>query len=339
MVVDRRNFSIGLVLAMTAACNTGTQGRAEGRPELTGNWWQLYRSRFLAPEGRIVDNGNGGISHSEGQGYGMLLAALAGDKPVFARMAAWTDRTLLRSDMSLYSWRYDPALANPVSDPNNATDGDILIAWALLIASQRWAVASWRDRSAAVRSAIRQHCVAPRFGRQILVPGIAGFVEANKVTVNPSYFIWPALDAFARVDGEGAWRGIIDDALALTRMARFGVHGLPSDWISVTGRESVAPAPDKPPRFGYDAIRVPLYASMAGRDELVAPVAAYWRSCLTQGRPIPAWVDVISGEEAPYAVSDGGAAIAGRLLGTAQPGQLSADYFAASLQMLSQARM
>ena len=37
--------------------------------------WAAYKTRFFQPEGRIVDTGNGGVSHSEGQGYGLLLAA------------------------------------------------------------------------------------------------------------------------------------------------------------------------------------------------------------------------------------------------------------------------
>lgn len=298
----------------------------------------MYRSRFLNADGRIVDNGNGNISHSEGQGYGMVLAALAGDRAAFTSMADWTHNHLLRKDMALHVWRYDPSKADPIADPNNATDGDILIAWGLSIAAQRWAVAEWRNRSAEIRAAIRTHCVAPRFGRQILIPGIVGFVEPLAVTINASYFIWPALDAFARLDGDKTWRPILDDATALTRLCRFGAHGLPTDWAVVRGIEQVAPAPDKPPRFGFDAIRVPLYAMMAGRAALITPIAQYWRGCLAQNRPIPAWVDVVSGEEAPYAVSDGGAAIVGRVLGTPVPTQLSSDYFAASLQMLAQAR-
>jgi len=33
-----------------------------------------YQSKFISPEGRVIDDANGGISHSEGQGYGMLIA-------------------------------------------------------------------------------------------------------------------------------------------------------------------------------------------------------------------------------------------------------------------------
>jgi endoglucanase len=91
--------------------------------------WTAFRQIYLSGDGRIVDNGNGGISHSEGQGYGMVLATLVGDRPR-SRPCGWTERTLLRGDVALFAWRYDPRAPNPVADTNNASDGDMLIAWA-----------------------------------------------------------------------------------------------------------------------------------------------------------------------------------------------------------------
>jgi len=101
----------------------------------------------------------------------------------------------------------------------------------------------------------------------------------------------------------------------------------------------VAPAADKPPRFGYDAIRVPLYAAMGRRLPLVQPIQAWWTSLAAQHRPIPAWVDVVTGEQANYPLSNGGAAIVARLTRQPAPAQLDSDYFAASLQMLAAARV
>jgi endoglucanase len=129
---------------------------------------------------------------------------------------------------------------------------------------------------------------------------------------------------------------VIRDCEELTRLARFGDRQLPADWVRITGAKAVAPAPDKPPRFGYDAIRMPLYAAIGNRADLAAPVKAWWRGCLAQHRPIPAWVDVISGAQAPYALSSGGAAVVARLLGTSPPAVLDTDYFSASLQLLAQ---
>lgn len=335
MDVDRRDFSLGLILALTAACSTGLPTRAEP----AGGWWRTYKQRFLDRSGRIVDTGNGGISHSEGQGYGMVLAVLSQDQDAFASMARWADSTLATPGDELYAWRYDPRQPNPVSDPNNATDGDILIAWAFAMAAKRWKISAYEQRSAQLRAAIRRDCVIDRFGRSFLLPGRVGFAGAGDVTVNPSYYVWPALDAFARIDGAATWQRVISSGEVLLRQARFGPLHLPCDWVSVTGPSAVAPAPNKPSRFGYDAIRVPLYAMMGRRAALAGDVAAWWRAVMAQHRPVPAWIDVVTGEEANYAVSSGGAAIVARLTGTPGPVQLDTDYFAASLQMLASVRL
>jgi endoglucanase len=335
MDVDRRNFSLGLILALTAACTKGAPSRAQ---EPAGGWWRIYRQRFLDASGRIVDTGNGGISHSEGQGYGMLFAVLSEDRDAFAAMARWADATLAQADTGLFAWRFDPRSPYPVNDPNNATDGDILIAWALSIAGRRWHEPRYLDRSAELRAAILRECVASSAGRPLLLPGRMGFVNGSEVTVNPSYYVWPALDAFAKLDG-APWKRLIGAGEQLLRQARFGPLHLPCDWLAVSGGTTVAPARDKPPRFGYDAIRVPLYATLGRRNALAADAVAWWRAVMAQRRPIPAWIDVVTGEEAPYPVSSGGLAIIARLTGTPAPFQLDADYFSASLQMLSGARV
>ena len=46
-----------------------------GRAETARSAWLSFRGRFLVQDGRVVDTGNQGVSHSEGQGYSLLLAA------------------------------------------------------------------------------------------------------------------------------------------------------------------------------------------------------------------------------------------------------------------------
>src|SRR5690606_25275712 len=40
----------------------------------TDTLWTDFRTRFIADDGRVVDTGSGGVSHSEGQGWSMLFA-------------------------------------------------------------------------------------------------------------------------------------------------------------------------------------------------------------------------------------------------------------------------
>ena len=81
---------------------------------------------------------------------------------------------------------------------NNATDGDLMIAWALMRAEKRWAVPNYGRLSRDIRQAILGRLAVSQGGRTLLAPGQTGFVHADSVTVNPSYAVMPALDAFAR---------------------------------------------------------------------------------------------------------------------------------------------
>ena len=79
-------------------------GAAAAAPPLGGtlqspDLWQAYKSAFVSPGGRVVDNANGDISHSEGQGYAMLLAVAADDRSAFDEIWGWTRAQLmLRED-------------------------------------------------------------------------------------------------------------------------------------------------------------------------------------------------------------------------------------------------
>lgn len=329
--VSRRNFTLGAVVVLTAACTKVSQGNAKAQ----ATFWSQYRERFVLPTGRVIDNGNGNISHSESQGYGMLLATIHNDRKTFDSLARWTAETLLRPDVALHAWKYDPRDLKPVADPNNATDGDMLIAWGLSRAAQQWQVPEYAQRASAIRQAIRSQLVIERAGRMVLLPGIEGFADKARVVVNPSYYIWSALDAFAALDGEAVWGQVIEDGLSLLTEARFGPLSLPVDWFQIDSTGKLAPAIDKPPRFGFDAIRVPLYAAAGRRLAIAERVVAWWKTYADNGKPIPAWIDVITGETAPYPLSEGGMAAVGRTLGSAQPDKLSQDYYAATLQMLA----
>lgn len=329
--VNRRQFALGCLAVLTASCTKTSEGNAKA----TAEFWAQYREQFVLPTGRVIDNGNGNISHSESQGYGMLLASLNRDRQTFDSLALWTADTLLRPDIALHAWKYDPRQSDPVADKNNATDGDMLIAWALADAAKRWNVPDYAQRARAIRKAIRSRLVVERAGRMVLLPGLQGFADQARVVVNPSYYIWSALDAFAALDGEAVWAPVLDDGVRLLTEARFGPLALPVDWFQVDGGGKLQPATDKQPRFGFDAIRVPLYAAAGRRLAIAETVVAWWKTYLDSGKPIPAWIDAITGETAPYALSEGGMATVGRTMGRAQPDALSQDYFAATLQMLA----
>jgi endoglucanase len=56
--------------------------------------WRIYADRFITADGRVVDNANGNVSHSEGQGYAMLLAERLDDRDTFAKIWLWTKQSV-----------------------------------------------------------------------------------------------------------------------------------------------------------------------------------------------------------------------------------------------------
>jgi endoglucanase len=77
-----------VILALASGgCERNMPGTAQ-RPTPDADYlllWESYRQAFIR-DGRVIDVDNGGITHSEAQGYGMLLAEAAGDRPTFDRL-------------------------------------------------------------------------------------------------------------------------------------------------------------------------------------------------------------------------------------------------------------
>ncbi len=273
--------------------------------------WAKYRGRFITEEGRVRDTGNRAISHTEGQGWAMLFAEAFDDRASFDRIWTWTRDRLQRHDCALFSWRWDPDNAeNPVADTNNASDGDILIAWALSRAANHWHSAQYRKEARRILVDIRGKLIEKIAGRLVLIPGTEGFkTQDGARIVNLSYYIYPAFEEFRRVDPSPQWARLQRDGLVLLAKARFGQWELTPDWVAVGQRWQVTSDTTLPPRFGFDAIRIPLYL-IWGREATnvrLAAVLKFWGS-FTE-KPIPAWVDVTDGSVASFPASTGFQAI------------------------------
>jgi endo-1,4-beta-D-glucanase Y len=314
---------------------------ADGSSDLAA--WSAFKSRFLAPDGRIVDTGNGGISHSEGQGWGLFLAATFDDREAFRRILHWTNHALRRSADTLHAWRYVPA-SGKVEDTNNATDGDLFIAAALARAARRWgdrvhAVAAGEIARDILRLLVRS--VGPRM---LLLPGLTGFESNTAWIVNPSYYAFPFIAELEWTAPSPVWKSLRRDGVALVQAGRFGPRQLPPDWLSVARRGGeLSVAPGWPAHFSYDAIRIPLYLAWArlSAPALTEALARFW-SGFPDGA-FPAWADLVDDATAPYRASPGMLAIArltlARLAGASEPAwpaiAASPDYYSAVLTLLA----
>ena len=332
----RRRMVLGMPAgAALAAAAPGEREQVE---------WHAFRARFLLPEGRVVDTGNRGISHSEGQGWGMLFAVTAGDREAFDRILGWTARTLRHSGDALHAWRYVPYDKITVSDSNNATDGDLFISAALARAARVWSSSAYAEAAAAIGRDVLRLLLREARGRTLLLPGAHGFESPEAVVVNPSYYAFPALAEMSALVPSSRWDALRRDGIALIREGRFGRWHLPPDWLRVPrdAAEGLSPAPPWQPRFSYDAIRVPLYAvwSRTSMPDVLGAFNRYWASFPADGSP--AWVDLTSGVTSPIPAGAGMTAVA-RLASASGPAAsisglppvaAAADYYGAALILL-----
>jgi endo-1,4-beta-D-glucanase Y len=296
------------VLGGAASLGTIASPRAQAIPIC--NEWQSFKSHYLSDDGRIVDNGNGGESHSEGQGWGLLFSVAAQDQASFDLILNWTSRVLRRPGDTLHAWRYGPKDTPAVKDLNNAVDGDLFIAAALIRAGRSWGRPDYLQAAAAIGSDILRLLVRRVGSLTVLLPGIEGFEIADAIIVNPSYYAFPMMAELAEIQPSLQWDEVQRDGKTLLERGRFGRWSLPPDWLRIAKADgSLSVAPGWPPRFSYDAIRVPLWWNWQKLPlgPMMLSLDGFW-SGFPAGA-VPAWVDLKTNEVAPYPASPGIAAV------------------------------
>ena len=305
---------------------------------VTTEAWDLYKQKFVMADGRVVDDVNGEISHSESQGYGLMLSCLANDPTTFARILGFTRTELLIRDDGLAAWRWDPKATPHVTDINNASDGDLLIADALACAGSRWSMPNYTATARQLARALGKVALLRQADAVWLLPAATGFGEKDRAdgpVINPSYWVFEAFPALSKLTQDPIWMEVqktglkLLDDLAKDKM-------LAPEWLSIKGRPK--PAEGFPPQFSYNAIRIPLYlmrAGLAERDRM-APFRQAWANGT-------ATIDVRTGKTVEPLPDPGyrilAAAMACALDGTPIPAELKTfqptAYYPSTLHLLS----
>lgn len=274
--------------------------------------WKYFEEHFISGDGRVIDPFQNDISHSEGQGYSMLLAVQYQDKPLFDKLLQWTTNNLQvrRDALSAWGWGKRPNAEWNVIDYNNATDGDVLIAYALIRAGQKWDQKDYTQRAIAIIQSLRTHVAVKLNDRTFLLSGYNGFADDKGLVLNPSYQILSAYQAFADIDDRQFWEKIHQDAQYLLSKADKNTENLPADWVLAEPSGSINIYAAKSTRFSYEAIRVILYLAWAKLPppDGVKDVLNYYQK---HGR-IPEWYDLTKDKISSEAASAGFYAIFAR---------------------------
>jgi endo-1,4-beta-D-glucanase Y len=308
--------------------------------------WRAYKAKFVTEAGRVVDSANGLISHSEGQGYGLLLAVAARDRFTFDRIWGWTRANLAVRNDELLAWRWEPDHRPAVADLNDAADGDILIAWALTEAAEAWSEDAYRVAARRIAVEVGRRLILWKSANgAVLLPAAAGFAAEDRSDgpiVSLSYYIFPAFARLGLAAPEFDWQELSRSGLHLIETSRFGEPNLPVEWISLAGGTPHA-ADGFAASFAYNSIRIPLYlawSGVGGREDY-EPFLAAWSK---QGPENLATLDVTSGRSVDRLDEAGYAAIPALVScvtsGTSWPAKLKSlqpggNYYSTTLQLLS----
>lgn len=185
---------------------------------------------------------------SEGVAYGMLIAAYMGDQSLFDDL--WAYYKLHRNGNGVMHWRIDNC---SVSGQNGASDAELDVAMALIVASYQWQSDSYLNDAKMMIRIIREK----EFEGDVLKPG--DMFGGNSL-VCPSYFSPAYYRVFATIDAgySSFWTQAAAKGYDIIDLAS-GTTGLVPDWCNSSGGlgSGASTYEDQGKNFIFDAIRTP----------------------------------------------------------------------------------
>jgi endoglucanase len=230
-----------------------------------------FLHRYLGADGRVVRTDQGGDTVSEGQAYALLLSVATGQATDFASAWHWEQTHLqLPNGLFAYHWSNGAVVSN-----QPATDADLMTAWALILAGQRFGNASYTTDGQAVAAAVLTNETVTVGGALQLAAG--PWAVTTPVVVNPSYLAPEAMATLATATGDPRWSTLATSSTDLTSgLTGFNpVHLLP-DWVVMASTGTATPVGAANgtgvPAYGLDAQRSPVWlaSSCTTTDRQVA---------------------------------------------------------------------
>ena len=244
----------------------------------TASFYDRWKAAYLTTDacGTYVASGgatgaDSSITSSEAHGYGMMLSVLmAGHdsqaKTTFDSLFAFFSNHQSASGPGLMTWSITPQCQPDPGGNDSATDGDLDIGFALLLADKQWGSSgsiNYFAEAKKVLCAISSREINPTTNLTMLgdwaSPG-----DKEYFGTRPSDFMTDHFHAFAGAVGSSPWTGTVDAIYALTATIQSNYPtGLMPDFVVNTDTASPAPAPagflegPNDGKYGYNSCRFP----------------------------------------------------------------------------------
>jgi endoglucanase len=275
----------------------------------TANFYEAWKSRYLrtgspCPAGQtyVRTNHPDSMTVSEAHGYGMvILAFMAGHDPeahtLFDQAYAYFRAHPSNQDSDRMAWSQNTSCQD-ANGTDSATDGDLDIAYALLLADKQWGSGGsidYRAEAEKVIAAIRNGDVDNGNNYLLLGDWASPGDEFYRAT-RSSDFMPGHLESFGAATGQGDWGELNASLYDIIDAVQSGSTGLIPDFI-VNAATSPAPAPagflenDSDGAYSYNACRNPwriavhyLVSGDSRAKALLTPLNA-WIQSATGGDP------------------------------------------------------
>lgn len=222
--------------------------------------YELYQENFISKDGRIIDYGKNDVTTSEGQSYMLLRSIVMEDKTTFDLVWKWTKDNLQRKD-NLFAWLWGKSTngEHKILDENSASDADVDIAFALILAQEQWKDCKYLEEAKLITNSIWNNEIKQIGNYLVLMPGVKQASE-EKIEINPSYFSPYAFRYFQKYDELHDWSLLVDSSYYyIMESSAKTKTGLPPNWFLIENGlngEQIVFENSKRSDFSYDAIRV-----------------------------------------------------------------------------------
>jgi len=247
-------------------------------PSAATDAYQLWNGSFVqsCPNGTVRVISRADVTVSEGIGYGMILTAIYDAEPTTFE-GLWRYYNLSADPLTGFMpWQVTGCEAT-VSDSTPASDAELDVAMALILASCKWGGNYAADATRMI-NAIQEYETQVYNGVTVLRPATTW---GGATCTNPSYFSPAYYRAFALHVPEQAafWNQFALDTYVVLNQATNAVTGLVPDWTNWSGDDGCTSA-QREGGYGYDAARTPWRIAL---DHVWwgTPDAAAWLTTVT----------------------------------------------------------
>jgi cellulose synthase (UDP-forming) len=246
-------FSQILIISLYHCLSAGNQ--VEQKDALSA-LWSFYRFNFIE-NGRVISHDEKGVTTSEGQSYAMLRSVWIDDHATFDSVWEWTKGNLKRNGDKLFAWKYNNGR---VLDFNSATDADVDIALALILASRRYSDEKYAQQARRLLKDIWEKEILEVHGKYYVTAG--NWAPRDRFsTIHVAYLAPYAYETFSEFDKDHPWLELVTSSYEILNWIYFDMKlSLPPEIIYVDKRTGSfllsRPKYKDTPRFSYDAFPI-----------------------------------------------------------------------------------